>query len=447
MKLFHISDLHIGKQLHLHDLSEAQRSVLAQIVTAARRERPDAILIAGDIYDRAAPSGEAFQIFDEFLNALGEIEPMIPVLIIAGNHDSSLRLGFASSFLEKHRIYISTVPPRREEERLKKVVLEDQWGKVNFYLLPFIKPADARNLYRDRAAENVSGETGADADAGAAGEKSGIAEADGIAETSAAVETDGIAEAGGIPEAGGAPEIRTYDDAVRVMLEREDIDFSQRNVLIAHQFFVSGETRPERRESELKYISVGGIDSVEAGRIERFDYAALGHIHTAQSIGKSHIRYSGSPLKYSVSESGDRKAITVVNLEEKGKEPEIGAIPLVMKPDVRVLKGTLEEVIAMSDDVVREDYVSIVLTDSRPEFRPRERLNEFYERIVEVRLDSGKTNALLEREFSGEGEGDPLTLFCEFYQEMNGQPISDEERSVVAKVIEKVSLKMQGGGR
>ena len=388
MKLFHISDLHIGKQLNLYDLSEVQRDVFAQFAAAAERERPDAIVIAGDIYDRSAPSGEAFALFDAFLNRLGNLKPMIPVLIISGNHDSNLRLNFASSFLEKHQIYISSAPPKTEEEHLKKIVLRDEYGEVNFYMLPFVKPADAKNLL------------GADA------------------------------------------EIRTYDEAFAAILAREEIDFAQRNVLIAHQFFVSGGAEPKRRESELRYLSVGGIDSVDIRHIKGFDYAALGHIHTAQQIGMPHLRYSGTPLKYSVSEASDTKAITVVTVGEKGAEPEISFLPPVMKPDVRKLRGTLAEVADMAAECAR-DYVSITLTDEDALFRPKERLREYYGRILDIRIENTRTAALLRSEAAEPENEEPLALFCEFYREMNGQPVSDAELAVMTDVIETVGGRLR----
>jgi exonuclease SbcD len=248
MKLFHISDLHIGKQLHFYNLKDNQIEILKQITEKARQYRPDAIIIAGDIYDKSVPSAEAYQIFDQFLNDLSEISPSIPILIIAGNHDSAERLNYASSFLEKHKIYISVLPPQKEEEGLKKVVLTDEYGDVNFYLLPFTKPGYVRHLF----AEGV---------------------------------------------------VTSYDTAVAALIERENIDYTRRNVLVSHQFYVAGDKLPETCESEQVYISVGGIDSVDIAAVRQFDYVALGHLHGPQHIGVKQIRYSGTPLKYSVSET------------------------------------------------------------------------------------------------------------------------------------------------
>lgn len=390
MKIFHISDLHIGKQLHLYDISEVQRNVLAQIVELAKKERPDVIVIAGDIYDKAAPSGEAFRLFDEFLNGLGSIEPMIPVLIIAGNHDNHLRLHYASSFLEKHQIYISSSLPKTSDEHLKKIVLEDEYGTVNFYMLPFTRPADGKNLF------------------------------------------------------GKEVEIQTYDDAVRMMIEREEIDVTQRNVLVAHQFFVKGQTEPEKRESELRYISVGGIDSVDTACVEHFDYVALGHIHSSQSIGKPYIRYSGTPLKYSVSEEKDKKSITVAVLGEKGEEPEFSFLPLEMKPDVRKIKGTLEELIAQAKEGDNEDFVSIVLTDEKTPYKAKERLQECYDNILEISVENTRTREILQQDVAETISEDPVALFSEFYQEMNQTPISDRERKVLEDIVKKLSGEGKG---
>lgn len=384
MKIFHISDLHIGKQLHLYDIAAVQRAVLEQIVKKAKEQRPDVIVIAGDIYDKSAPSGEAFHLFDEFLNALGDIKPMIPVLIIAGNHDNHLRLNYASSFLEKHHIYISASLPKKEEEHLKKIVLKDEYGEVNFYLLPFTRPADGKNLF------------------------------------------------------GNEKEIQTYEDAVHAMIEREDIDYTQRNVLVAHQFFVKGQNQPERRESELRYISVGGIDSVDIACVENFDYVALGHIHSSQSMGKSYIRYSGTPLKYSVSEAGDEKSITVATLGEKGKEIELDFLPLEMKPDVRKIKGTLEAVIAMAEESDQKDYVSIVLTDEKIPYKAKERLQEFYSHILEVSVENARTEAILQQDMADKMSEDPIVLFADFYQEMNNTPMSEQERQVLTDIVKKL---------
>ncbi len=378
MKIFHISDLHLGRQLGGWDLAESQRFMLGQIVDKARQVRPDAIVIAGDIYDKAVPSGEAFSLLDDFLCDLGDITPAIPVMIIAGNHDSAVRLNFASSFLEKHQIYISVMPPQAEEEHLKKVVLHDEHGPVNFYLLPFTKPGYVRGLFHDKSL--------------------------------------------------------SYEDAFAGILGREKIDFSQRNVLAAHQFFVSGQKSPEKCESELAYLSVGGVDSIDTHVVSDFDYVALGHIHGRQSIGGPHIRYSGTPYKYSVSETGHHKCITLVTLGEKGSTPEITFLDLECKPEVRKLRGSLEEIIAGAADGC-DDYVSITLMDENP-VRPRDFLDEVFTRILEIRVDNTQTRTMLTARETAEDFPEPSSAFADFYREINGADMNEAQQVIVEDVVE-----------
>lgn len=380
MRIFHISDLHIGKQLHLYNLKESQQSALAQIIQRAEEYMPDVIIIAGDIYDKAIPSGEACELLDDFLNGLAEITPPIPVLMIAGNHDNAARLKFASSFLRKHNIHIAVLPPGTEEEHLEKITLRDAYGEVDFYLLPFTKPGYVRHLFEEGT-------------------------------------------------------VTDYHSAVAELIKREQIDYTRRNVLVAHQFFVSQGKEPEKSDSEIAYISVGGLDSVDVSCVMDFDYVALGHIHGAQKIGADHIRYSGTPLKYSVSEEHHKKGILMVTLGEKGTENQYERIPIEVKPDVRSIRGSLREVIGQATEENRDDYVSITLTDEAL-YRPKDQLEEHYSHILEVRVDNRRTRARLE-DADMQGETlDPLAAFTEFYQEMNGQPMSGKEEEVLLQVIE-----------
>lgn len=382
MKLFHISDLHIGKQLHFYNLRDNQLEILNRIVEKAKEEHPDAILIAGDIYDKSVPSAEAYTIFDQFLNDLSDITPSIPVLIIAGNHDSAERLNYASSFLEKHNIYISVLPPQTEEEHLKKVVLQDKHGAVNFYLLPFTKPGYVRHLFEEGS-------------------------------------------------------ITGYDKAIAALIEREQIDYNERNVLISHQFYVFGDTVPETCDSEQVYLSVGGLDSVDITSVREFDYVALGHLHGSQQIGQKHIRYSGTPLKYSVSEEKHIKSITMVTITEKGEEIIIDKLPLIAKQDVRREKGTLSEIISRANPENRHDFISITLTDEDDIYKPKEQLEEYYDSILEVKVENSRTRAQLENSVGEASVLEPLEAFREFYREINGEPLSSEEEKVMMEVIDK----------
>ncbi|MDO4943379.1 MAG: exonuclease SbcCD subunit D [Lachnospiraceae bacterium] len=386
MKIFHLSDLHIGKQLYFYDLKNLQKKVLQMIIEQAKVHRPDVILIAGDIYDKAVPSGDAYDLFDDFLNQLADIRPSIPVLMIAGNHDHASRLNYASGFLKKHRIYVSVLPPQEEGQYLDKIVLEDEFGPVNFYLLPFTKPGYVRHLWKDKA-------------------------------------------------------VTDYNSAVKMLIERENIDDQERNIIIAHQFFVSGEDEPEKSDSELTYISVGGLDKVDVSCIERFDYAALGHIHRPQKIGQEHIRYCGTPLKYSVSEEHHKKGILVVTLGEKGTPNQYQTIPLVLKPDVRSIRGSLKEVIEKADEDNRNDYVSITLTDEDV-FRPKDQLEEHYPNILEVKIDNQRIQAVL-KEDDEENMADPMEAFSKFYEDMNGRELNMEEEKMFADILESAKQRME----
>lgn len=389
MRFFHLSDLHIGKHLHLYNLAQDQKYILKQIAKKAQEYHPDAIVIAGDIYDKSVPSGEAYQLFDEFLNSLAEIKPSIPILIIAGNHDSQERLQYASSFLERHQIYIATKPPQEEDEHLKKITLTDSYGEVDFYLFPFTKPGYVRHLFPQE-------------------------------------------------------EVTDYEKAYELMLKREEIDPSRRSVLVAHQFFVNQGQKPEICDSEQMNINVGGLDSIDIRVISDFDYVAAGHIHGPQSLGNGRVRYCGTPLKYSVSEERHNKSITLVTLEEKGKEPLIETIPLSALHDVRRLKGNLDELLNAKEDVFCEDYISIILTDEKELYRPKDILSEVYPHILEITVDNTRTrNIFADLQEGGYDAEDgmeklqsPLEAFKEFYQLMQQQPLSETEEAVIAEILD-----------
>lgn len=384
MRFFHLSDLHIGKHLHFYSLAQDQAYILAQIVEQAKQQRPDAIVIAGDIYDKSVPSAEAYQLFDRFLTALSEIEPVIPVFIIAGNHDNAERLQFASSFLEKHQIYISVLPPQKKEEFLRKITLQDAYGEVNFYLLPFMKPGYVRQLFEEG-------------------------------------------------------EVIDYESAYEKVLARENVDTHCRNVLIAHQFFVNKDIKPQTCDSEYNVSAVGGLDAIDIRVLSDFDYVAAGHIHGPQTFAGGRVRYCGTPLKYSVSEEHHKKSITVAELGEKGELPVIETIPLIPLHEVKQIRGSLEEL--LQTDVYTEDYVSVILTDEKELYRPKDSLAEHYERILEVTLDNSRMRALqekMEKEYVGEAAKTPMDSFRQFYQMMQGQPLSEEEEKVVTEILDEM---------
>ena len=382
MKFFHLSDLHIGKQLHRYNLKEDQQVILKEVITYAKELRPDAIVIAGDIYDKSVPSAEAVNVFDEFLTDLSEITPEIPILIISGNHDSPDRLKYASEILKRHHIYLAGNVPERPEEHIEKVTLHDAYGEVDFYLLPFMKPAYVKNIFVD-----------------------------------------------------GTPE--TYSDAVKEIIKREKIDYKdKRNVLVSHQFYVGEKAEsPETCDSEV--FSVGGIDNVDIGSVKEFDYVALGHLHGAQSIGKPEIRYCGTLLKYSVSESTQNKSLTVVTLKAKGEKPEIENYPLHPLRDVRKKKGTLDEIIKEFRETEKDDYISITLTDEIDPYKPKEQLERIFSHILEIRVDNQRTRTKLKEMDEELVMKDPFTSFAEFYKEMQGREMNGEEETIMKEIFDK----------
>lgn len=382
MKFFHLSDLHIGKQLHRYNLKEDQQVILKEVITYAKELRPDAIVIAGDIYDKSVPSAEAVNVFDEFLTDLSEITPEIPILIISGNHDSPDRLKYASEILKRHHIYLAGNVPERPEEHIEKVTLHDAYGEVDFYLLPFMKPAYVKNIFVD-----------------------------------------------------GTPE--TYSDAVKEIIKREKIDYKdKRNVLVSHQFYVGEKAEsPETCDSEV--FSVGGIDNVDIGSVKEFDYVALGHLHGAQCIGKPEIRYCGTLLKYSVSESTQNKSLTVVTLKAKGEKPEIENYPLHPLRDVRKKKGTLDEIIKEAQETEKDDYISITLTDEIDPYKPKEQLERIFSHIREIRVDNQRTRTKLKEMDEELVMKDPFTSFAEFYKEMQGREMNGEEETIMKEIFDK----------
>lgn len=386
MKLAHISDLHIGKYLKGYSLLEDQRYILKQIVQKLGEVQPDALLIAGDIYDKAAPSGEAFSLFDDFLGWLDELPGTMQVVIIAGNHDSPERLNFASSFLERHHIVISAMPPREREEHLKKITLQDSYGNLNLYLLPFTKPGDLKG--RGLVSEEEC--------------------------------------------------IRSYQDAVQILLNRESIDWKERNVLVSHQFYQGGNHVTQVCDSELASLQVGGLEVIDSAIVKEFDYVALGHIHKAQTAGYPNVRYSGTPLKYSVSEVSHQKSITLVTIEEKGVPIGIQELMLTPLREVREEKGTLEEVRGRITEENREDYFSITLTDEGELHRPKEALEYQLSHLLELRFENARTREFLGSVQEEEQVLHPKDAFAQFFQQMQNRSLKEEEMAVMDMVFQQV---------
>lgn len=374
MKLIHLSDIHLGKRVNEFSMLEDQAHILKKILAVVDEEKPDGVLIAGDVYDKSVPSTEAVQLFDDFLVRLAERK--LPVFIISGNHDSPERLSFANRLIDAVGIHLAPV----YNGVVEPITLSDEYGPVNVYMLPFIKPAHVRGFFPDT-------------------------------------------------------EITGYSDAVAAAIGRMNIDKTQRNVLITHQF-VTGAQRSDSEE-----LSVGGTDNIGAEVFCDFDYVALGHIHGPQNMDSGRIRYCGSPLKYSFSEAAQQKSVTVAELKEKGTL-EIHTVPLIPRRDMVELKGSYQQLTLREfyeNTTYQEDYTHITLTDEEDIPDAVAKLRAVYHNLMKLDYDNTRTrhSAAISGAENVETRS-PIDLFAEFYELQNGLPMSAEQTELVASLIEKI---------
>lgn len=378
MKFFHLSDLHIGLKLMNRDLKEDQDYILQKITEYAKAEKPNAVVIAGDIYDKAVPSAEAVEVFDHFIKNLTEAAPDAVIMMISGNHDSAPRVNCFRSVLSRQNIYMVGQPPRTENEYIEKVVLQDNYGKVNFYLLPFVKPSMVKNVVgTDKNGNNLS-----------------------------------------------------YNDTVHKLVQRENINTEERNVFVSHQFYLPAGKKAEeveRMESEIR--TVGNIDEVLADVLEIFDYAALGHIHKPMKVGSENIRYCGTPLACSVSEAEQQKGIIMVEMGEKNSV-QTTVLPLEPLRQVRVIKGTLEEVIKEACN----DYVTVILTDriDLDVMDMQERIRIAFPNLLEIRREHLR-KADYTKELQSETLMDPYELCCSFLKDLD-----EKEKELLQDILHTV---------
>lgn len=372
MKLIHLSDLHLGKRVGEVSMLEDQAYILDRVLDIVDGEGPDALLIAGDVYDKSVPSAEAVTLFDDFLCRLARRK--LPVLVISGNHDSPERLAFGSRLMEGAGVHLSPV----YDGNVKPIALTDKHGPVNFWLLPFLKPAHLRRFYPEE-------------------------------------------------------KIDSYTDAVGAAIAHMNIDPSRRNVLLCHQFVTGAAT------CESEELTVGGTDNVDAAVFEGFDYVALGHLHGPQNVGASRIRYCGTPLKYSFSEVNQYKSVTVVELGEKG-DLTLRTVPLTPRHDMRVIRGTFARLTGEGGDAgEREDYLHVILTDEEdvPEALGRLRLR--YPNILKLTYDNTRTRTSQSVDRAQRvQQKSPLELFEELYETQNNQPMSREQRDFAERLIEQL---------
>lgn len=370
MKILHISDLHLGKLVNKVSMLEEQKHALDQIVSYVREKTPDAVLIAGDVYDKPVPPAEAVTLFDDFLTELEGAN--VCVMVISGNHDSGERLSYLSTMMKKHNIHICGEYGAAREP----VTLTDEFGDVDFYLLPFIKTASVKNAYPDM-------------------------------------------------------DIHSHTDAVRTAVTKMGIESSRRNVLVAHQFL----TGSEKCDSEE--INVGGTDNVDITALDVFDYVALGHLHGPQSVaGNDHIRYSGSPLKYSFSEANHTKCALLVELNEKGSPLVINELPLTPIRDMRDIRGALDHVLAMQHS---DDYIRVILTDETEHRDAFGRLVKLFPNMMEMRYDNTRTRSTFEFvESEDHTEILPFETFSALFEKQNGKSLSDEQKELLTELIDEI---------
>ena len=379
MRFFHLSDLHIGLKLINRDLREEQEYIFDQITDYVKKEAPQALVIAGDIYDKAVPSAEAVEVFDHLIAELTKAAPEMTIMIISGNHDSGPRINCFRDVLSRQNVHMIGIPPKTEEEFIEKVILQDAYGNVNFYLLPFVKPSMVKEITgTDENGNNLS-----------------------------------------------------YDETIHRLIEREKINQDQRNILVSHQFYLPvGKTAEdvERMDSEIR--TVGNIDEISADILEKFDYAALGHIHKPMKVGKETFRYCGTPLACSVSEAEQQKGILMVDIFEKENQPEVTVLPLNPLRQVRVIKGKLEEVLKQGC----EDYVTVILTDKvdLDVIDMQDRLRLAFPKLLEIRRE-GLRNAVTEMQMEEQKFLDPFELCCAFLQDTD-----EVEKELLMDVIHTV---------
>ena len=379
MKLVHLSDLHLGKRFGEYSLVGDQRYILQQISGLIAEEKPDAVLIAGDVYDKSIPTAEAVRLFDDFLVRLSAL--CAHVFVISGNHDSPERIAFASRIMDARGVHFSPV----YDGMLHPVTLRDEYGEADIFMLPFIKPVHVRRFI----------------------------------------------EAGVLHEAPA----ESYTDAVKAALSAAELKADRRNILITHQF-VTGALRSESEE-----ISVGGSDNVDASVFADFDYVALGHIHSPQSCGAENIRYCGTPLKYSFSEARDKKSVTVVELTEKGNVT-VRTLPLTPLHDMVELRGSYDELVSRpfyEGTSWQEDYVHITLTDEDDIPDAAAMLRTVYHGLMKLDYDNLRTrsSSLIESVDNAERISH-IDLFAEFFELQNNGPMSDTQREYMEKLIESI---------
>ena len=378
MKLIHLSDLHIGKRIYGFSMLEDQKYILQQILQIIKKEQADGVLIAGDLYDKGIPPAEAVQVFDKFLTELADLN--IPIMAISGNHDSPERIAFGASLLKGRNVYLSPV----YDGNVSAVTLQDAYGEVKIYMLPFLKPSIVRHALEEKYQKQF--------------------------------------------------QIESYQEAVETAIKELKVDKKIRNVLVAHQFVTGA------KQCESEELQIGGVDQISVETFEEFDYVALGHLHSPQKVGRDTVRYCGTPLKYSFSEVNHKKVVTVIELLEKGKV-EISSIPLEPLRDMRKIKGTYLEITSKPfyEKINQQDYVQITLTDEEDIPDGLQKLKLFYPNLMCMEYDNKRTKSGQEIRVTEEIEQkSEIELFEELFVLQNNQPMSQVQKEFAKNLIEKL---------
>ena len=380
MRLIHLGDLHLGKSLGDFDLIEDQRYILDRILEIVDKNNIDGVLIAGDVYDRAIPSEAATNLLDYFLKSLAERN--VKTFMISGNHDSDDRLNYGSSLFAANQIYISA----QFKGSLYKQTVNDEFGEVNIYLLPFVKASQVRHFYPEEKIEN-------------------------------------------------------YDAAVRTILKHTDIDYEKRNVIVAHQFIAGKGTDPELGGSEgAGTLSVGLVEKISYDCFDGFDYAALGHIHSPQSVGREEVRYSGSPLKYSLSEVNNDKSVPMITLGDKG-DVKIELLKLRPLRDMRHLKGPIEKLLDKSNISRPEDFIYATLTNEEIINDAMGIMQQVYPNTVRIVYDNSRTRELDRIDITAITQHKSFDeLISDFYRKMYSCEISEEELQVMMETAKEAGV-------
>ncbi len=380
MKFIHLGDLHIGKNVNDFNMIDDQRYILNQILEIIDKNDVEAALLAGDIYDKPIPSEDAVSLLNNFINEL--VKRNVKTFIISGNHDSDERLNFGSNLFEKSNVFIFS----KYEGELFKQTLTDEFGNINVFMMPFVKASQVKHYYEDE-------------------------------------------------------EILSYDDAVRVVLKHTDINESERNIIIAHQFVAGKSGNPECGGSEsIATQSVGAVEIIGTDCFDKFDYVALGHIHSPQKLERETIRYSGSLLKYSLSEVDKNKSVPIITFNEKGKI-DIDLVELKPFRDIRHIKGRLDQLLSSENIVSPEDYMWITLTDEIIEPNAFNIFRAYYPNIMKLNYENSHTIETEQVEIKPLSQNKSFEeIISDFYKLKYGIDIPEDELNIMLEVAREAGV-------